>query len=181
MWPAVPGTQLVLYQEAGCRAFGIDLSPAMLAVAQPKLGLGASLQVGDAARMPYADGAFDLLTAVLLLHEMPAQVRTASVQEFRRVVKPGGRMLIVDHHTGPYPFPRGWLRKLVLTLLEMAGGREHYMNYRDFLARGGLPALIEAQGLAVARIRLVQNGSQVSYLLAQEPVAAGAASCREPC
>jgi ubiquinone/menaquinone biosynthesis C-methylase UbiE len=47
------GTQLHLYRKAGCQAFGIDTSSAMLAVARQKLGGDAELRLGDACQMPY--------------------------------------------------------------------------------------------------------------------------------
>ena len=57
------GIQLAAYQEAGCRVSGIDTSQAMLNVAHRRLRERADLRLGDAARMPYPDGAFDLVLA----------------------------------------------------------------------------------------------------------------------
>ncbi|TET53384.1 MAG: class I SAM-dependent methyltransferase, partial [Anaerolineales bacterium] len=51
------GAQLKLYQEAGCRVYGVDLSPAMVQAARAKLGPGAGVQRGDACRIPIADQA----------------------------------------------------------------------------------------------------------------------------
>ena len=42
------GTNLMLYHEAGCKTFGIDLSPAMVEMAQEKLGNIAEILLGDA-------------------------------------------------------------------------------------------------------------------------------------
>ena len=61
------GTLLDLYQQTGCRVFGIDASPAMLEVARGKLGHNADLRLGAATRMPYGNGRFDLVTIVLAL------------------------------------------------------------------------------------------------------------------
>ena len=75
------GSNLSLYENAGCEVFGIDLSPAMLEVARQKLSEHADLRLGDAAQMPYTDDSFDLVTAFLTLHEMPAATRTAVMAE----------------------------------------------------------------------------------------------------
>lgn len=76
--------------------FGIDLSPAMLEVARGKLGEPADLRLADAAHMPYADDSFDLVTAFLTLHAMPAATRTAVMAEMVRVVHREGRLLLID-------------------------------------------------------------------------------------
>jgi SAM-dependent methyltransferase len=79
----------------------------MLEVARRRLGTGASLTVGDAARMPYPDRTFDLVLAATVLHEMPPQVRTAALGEMKRVLRPGGRMLLIDFEAGRVQPVRG--------------------------------------------------------------------------
>ena len=159
------GTQLALYQRAGCRLVGIDLSPAMLAIAQQKLGASAELHEFDASLMPFDDNLFDLVTIVLTLHEMPALLRSAVLQECKRVVKTDGRIMLMDYHFGPYPPPRGWLWKLVVTLIELSAGLEHFMNYRDFIARQGLDALIKEHQLAVDKSFIFESGVAAVYLV----------------
>ena len=86
------GIQLAAYQEAGCRVSGIDTSQAMLNVAHRRLRERADLRLGDAARMPYPDGAFDLVLAATVLHEMPPEVRGTVLDEMRRVLRPDERV-----------------------------------------------------------------------------------------
>ncbi|MBC8440144.1 MAG: class I SAM-dependent methyltransferase [Deltaproteobacteria bacterium] len=69
------GTNLKLYQQAGCEVYGIDLSPSMVKAASKKLGEQADIKLGDASQMPYSDGYFDLVIAMLTLHEMPNSIR----------------------------------------------------------------------------------------------------------
>jgi ubiquinone/menaquinone biosynthesis C-methylase UbiE len=95
------GLQLASYQHAGCRVSGIDASPAMLAAARRRLGDTAALRLGDAARLPWPDRAFDLVLASTVLHEMPSGVRVATLGEMRRVLRPGGRVLLTDFEAGP--------------------------------------------------------------------------------
>ena len=105
------GSNLRLFQQAGCKISGIDLSPAMLQQARAKLGEGGDLQLADASEMPWAADSFDLALAMLTLHEMPGDIRRPVISEMLRVVKPGGRLLIVDFHPGPLSFPKGWFWK----------------------------------------------------------------------
>lgn len=159
------GIQLATYEQAGCRVTGIDASPAMLEVARRRLGRGASLTVGDAAHMPYPDRAFDLVLAATVLHEMPPVVRTAALAEMKRVLRPGGRILLVDFEAGPARPVRGWITRGVIAVSEVAAGRRHHRSYRDFMAHGGLPPLLDAQGLSVDQHRIVSGGAIGLYLL----------------
>jgi ubiquinone/menaquinone biosynthesis C-methylase UbiE len=159
------GIQLASYQRAGCRVTGIDASPAMLEVARRRLGKKASLTVADAAAMPYPDRAFDLVLAATVLHEMPPAVRAAALGEMKRVLRPGGRMLLIDFAAGPVRPVRGWITRGVIAASEVAAGRRHHRNYHDFMAHGGLPPLLDAQGLSVDQRRIVSGGGIGLYLL----------------
>jgi demethylmenaquinone methyltransferase/2-methoxy-6-polyprenyl-1,4-benzoquinol methylase len=159
------GSNLQLYHRAGCEVFGIDLSPSMLAVAKEKLGDTAELRLGDAADMPYEDGSVGLVTAFLTLHEMPHEVRTSALAEMARVAGPQGRLLLVDYHRGPIRFPNGWFFKAVIVALEIAAGREHYRNYRDFLSRRGLPGMLEGRNLREDRTKTLSAGNMLAMVV----------------
>jgi ubiquinone/menaquinone biosynthesis C-methylase UbiE len=159
------GTQLALYRKAGCKLAGIDLSPAMLAAARRKLGETAELYLEDATDMRFAGGTFDLVTMVLVLHEMPARQRSPVLAECKRVVKADGRIMLMDYHFGPHPFPAGRISKCLVTLIEMSAGREHYANYRDFIARRGLDALTIEGHLPVVKRFIFESGVAAVYLV----------------
>ena len=159
------GSNLMLYRQAGCSVYGIDLSPSMLEVAYTKLGEGADLQLGDASSMPYQKNFFDLVIAMFLLHDMPSEIRPAVMREMIRVTKQEGRILITDFHPGPIPFPKGWIYKAVILFLERVAGGEHFSNYRDFLSRQGIPGLIECQKLIVDRQRIVHAHNIAFFLV----------------
>ena len=74
--------------------FGADASPEMLSVAAEKLAGRAHLHTAHAERLPYADGAFDLVVSVSALHYMPDA--HAALSEMRRVLAPGGRLVVTD-------------------------------------------------------------------------------------
>jgi ubiquinone/menaquinone biosynthesis C-methylase UbiE len=77
---------------------GLDLSPHYLAVARRALAAWsrARLVEGAAEAMPFADREFDVVTCIYLFHELPGPVRRAVVGEIRRVLKPGGTLILVD-------------------------------------------------------------------------------------
>jgi ubiquinone/menaquinone biosynthesis C-methylase UbiE len=159
------GIQLASYKEARCRVSGIDVSQAMLNVARRRLGERADLRLGDATRMPYPDGAFDLVLAATVLHEMLPEVRGTVLDEMERVLRPDGRMLVIDFEVGPVRGLRGWITKAVITISELAAGRPHHRNYRNFMVSGGLPTLFADRGLSVDQCRIVSGGAIGVYLL----------------
>ena len=179
MFPPVPGTsvldvgcgtgiQLSHYQRAGCEICGIDPSPAMLNVARKKLGCNAKLHLGDAANMHFENDSFNLVTAMLVLHEMSPKNRDLVVAEIKRVTITNGRILIIDYHAGPLQPPKGWFSKAFITISEIGAGREHYQNYRDFMARKGVSSLVSNHGLIIEQQRIVSGGNLGLFLLRTE-------------
>jgi demethylmenaquinone methyltransferase/2-methoxy-6-polyprenyl-1,4-benzoquinol methylase len=138
----------------------------MLAVAHARLGDRAHLDQGNATSLPYAGGAFDLVSCKLALHEMPPEMRSTVLAEARRVMKTDGRILLIDFHPGPFDPGRGWITRGVVVAVEFIAGGEHYKNQRQFIASGGLPALARGQGLRVENQMLMGGGAFAVYCLA---------------
>ena len=61
--------------------------------------LDIEVETATAQALPFADGSFDLVASTLMLHHLPKQDRPACVAEMLRVLKPGGRALVVDFAT----------------------------------------------------------------------------------
>lgn len=85
----------------GMRLNGLDLSAAYLDHARRHIGASKRLKwvEGAAERLPYADASLDIVTTVFLFHELPKKVRTQVVAEMARVLKPGGRAIVIDSIT----------------------------------------------------------------------------------
>jgi ubiquinone/menaquinone biosynthesis C-methylase UbiE len=85
----------------GMRLNGLDLSPAYLDYARRHIGASKRLKwiEGAAEHMPFADASLDIVTAVFLFHELPKKIREQVVAEMARVLKPGGRAIIIDSIT----------------------------------------------------------------------------------
>lgn len=80
--------------------YGVDLSPKMLEKARKLVkGAGyanADLQEADARKLPFRDGTFDVLYNSYMLDLIPFGEMRTVLGEFRRVLKPGGRMVLVN-------------------------------------------------------------------------------------
>ena len=78
---------------------GIEPSPAMAAHARRKAAASRMpLQVveGSAGSLPYPPEAFDAVFCTLVLHHLPASMREEAIREMRRVLRPGGWVVLVD-------------------------------------------------------------------------------------
>jgi ubiquinone/menaquinone biosynthesis C-methylase UbiE len=109
------GLNLAHYPQ-GVDLTGIDLSPDMLALAAKRakaLGVAVKLTEGDAQRTPFPDGAFDTVVCTYALCSVPDDA--AAIAEMRRVLRAGGRLILVDHirsSVGPILWLQ-WLIELV--------------------------------------------------------------------
>lgn len=78
---------------------GIDASPQMIERARKKakrMHAAAAFQVALAESLPFETSRFDVVLSTVMLHHLPRAVRAQAINEMRRVLKPGGRILIVD-------------------------------------------------------------------------------------
>lgn len=86
------------YYPKDARITAIDLSSGMLAVAKrraEKLGLHIDLKVSDAEKLPFKDQAFDTVLSTLSLCTFPDPIK--ALKEMKRVCKPGGQLLFLEH------------------------------------------------------------------------------------
>jgi ubiquinone/menaquinone biosynthesis C-methylase UbiE len=143
------GRQLPHY-PAGVSITGIELSPGMLTIAVQRaasLGLDADLREGDAEHLAFDDGSFDTVVCALSLCTIPSPA--AAVGEMGRVLRPGGRLLLLDHVASTWPplYAAQWLVEQVTT--RTAG--EHF-------TRRQLP-LVEAAGFQVVEAERLKGGT----------------------
>lgn len=90
-------------RDRGALVSGFDLSPAMVSLARERLGEEADLKVADLAeRLPYEDVSFDVVVCSLALHYLKDWV--APLTELRRVLRPGGHLVVSVPHPAAYLF-----------------------------------------------------------------------------
>ena len=90
----------------------VDILPIQLKNLAGKLPADerVALMQGDSSSLACPDASYDQVLLFFLLHEQPEHVRRATLAEAMRVVKPGGRIVIVDYHR---PVPMHPLRLLM--------------------------------------------------------------------
>ncbi len=152
------GRNLPYYPE-GIRLTGIEFSPAMLELARrhaDQLGRKVDLRLGDAQALDLPDASFDTVVCTLSLCAIPDHRR--AIAEMRRVLRPGGRLLLLDHVAGA---PR-WVRAIQWLLERVTGplGGEH-LRRRPLLQ-------LQAQGFQIERRERYKLGI-VEQLAARRP------------
>jgi ubiquinone/menaquinone biosynthesis C-methylase UbiE len=98
----------------------VDVAPVQLENLRRKLGSRSQvvLQHADSSHLAFADGTFEDVVIFFLLHEQPEDVRIRTLREALRVVRPGGRVVLVDYHRPVRLNPLRYLMVPVLKLLE---------------------------------------------------------------
>jgi ubiquinone/menaquinone biosynthesis C-methylase UbiE len=154
------GTGLNLpHYPADTTITGIDLSPAMLALARQRagdLGRDTDLREGDAEAQRFADASFDTVVCALSLCTIPQPA--AALGEMKRVLVPGGRLLLLDHIRSTWPpiYAGQWL----LERLTIRSAGEHF-------TRRQLP-LVKAAGFEVVETQRLKAGT-VERIFARKP------------
>lgn len=96
------GTLAILARDAvgpAGEVHGMDPSPEMIARARRKAareGVRVEFENASVESLPFRDARFDAVLSTLMLHHLPADVRSRGVAEVVRVLKPGGRLVAVD-------------------------------------------------------------------------------------
>ena len=84
---------------------GYDFSHGMLRKAQEKnVDIRAVFVEGDAAELPFSDNSFDVVSCSHALYELKGQAREKTLWEMKRVIKPDGVVLLMEHEVPSHPF-----------------------------------------------------------------------------
>ncbi len=78
---------------------GLDPAPEMIDVARSKAKrqqTDVEFRTGVIERLPFPDDSFDVVLSSLMMHHLPDDLKPKALAEIRRVIKPGGRLVIVD-------------------------------------------------------------------------------------
>jgi phosphatidylethanolamine/phosphatidyl-N-methylethanolamine N-methyltransferase len=137
------GINLTLYPR-DCSVTGVDLSDSMLEKAFEKIaknGLrNVRLMQMDASALNFADDSFDIVYAPYLISVVPDPVQVA--REMRRVCRPGGRIVILNHFRSPNRI-LSWGERLISPFTVHVGFKSD-LDLPAFLAQADLrPVSIE--------------------------------------
>lgn len=120
------------FAESGAVLSGIDLTERALEHTQRRLalfGLSSELSVGDAERLTFDDCTFDIVYSWGVLHHSPNTVR--AVSEVHRVLKPGGKALIMIYHRWSMVGAMLWVRYALLAGRPWRGLRSIYAEHLE--------------------------------------------------
>jgi ubiquinone/menaquinone biosynthesis C-methylase UbiE len=143
----------------GIRLTGIDISAPMLDIARhraSRLGREVDLREGDAQALEFANANFDSVVFTLSLCSIPDDGK--AISEANRVLRPGGRLLLLEHVASPR-----WLVRTVQRLLDWITVR----TVGDHLVRDPL-VHVQAQGFEVERMDRLKWGI-VERVAARKP------------
>ena len=144
------GHFLSLFEDVGARLVAIDLTPAMLMQARrdhPRI----EAVVGDGARLPLRSRSFSLVASAQMFHHVwePLPI----LNEMRRVVAPGGSVLVVDQIA-----PERFEEAVAMTELERIRDPSHASSRPPSAFR----ILVQAAGMEIADERVVESRSRFS-------------------
>lgn len=137
------------------RVHGIDVSPEMLARAERKARKAGSdiiFKKAAAQALPFPDGQFDAVLSTVMFHHLPHKARQQCAQEMKRVLKPGGRVLVVDF-AAPRQKQHGFLR---------------HFHRHGHVEHGEIVSMLEAAGLDIVDSGAMKSRN-LKYTLATIP------------
>ena len=135
------GKQAFAFAKKGFDVVGIDLSEAMLKVANKKNKYeNVKFEVGDATNLPFEDEGFDVTSMSFALHDMPLTIREKALKEMVRVTKTKGMVVIVD-----YALPKNKIGRFLIY---------HFVNlyegiYYSAFIKSDLQALLGKTGVEI--------------------------------
>lgn len=156
------GTLLMLAAESlpHSKLIGVDPDRKALTIARKKFGNVRSqivLYEASAEHLPVADKSIDIGVSTLAFHHLPRPAKLKAIQEIARVLKPGGRFILVDFGKQP----ANSLAHILLFVGSLVDGRDNL----EANLEGILPDYLEKEGFDVKEIRKPYHG--VHFLMAK--------------
>jgi len=142
------------YQQMGLRPTGVDATPSMLRLALER-GTSTSVAAGEAQRLPFPAGQFDCVSDITVVQHIPTQVQSQALDEMVRVLKPGGRLILMELIRGEalHIFPRTareWIAQITSRGPKLLGwfGQEYLLLDRLFVRAAQMIAPGNGSGMS---------------------------------
>jgi len=149
------GLNLPFYPPSVREVLGLDPAPQLIAMARragKETALSVSFLLGSAEAIPLGDATVDTVVTTWTLCSIPDAV--PALHEIRRVLKPGGQLLFVEHGQAPEAGVRKWQDRLTPVWKRIAGGCHLNRPIRT---------LIESNGFAIMQL-------EVGYMKGPRPM-----------
>jgi len=120
---ATGSLSLAAKRQAGSsgKVFGIDILPGMIERSKQKAtqaNLDVTFQLGSIENIPFPENHFDVVMCSFMIFHMSEKVRNKGIEEIYRVLKPQGKLLVLDLALPPYPVSRRILKLLLGFMLK---------------------------------------------------------------
>lgn len=159
------GNQLKKLSDAGFRNLtGMDLSSDMLKVAR-KGNKIANLLECDVQHTGLPGASFDIIIISLAVHEKPAPMQKNMLAEAKRLLAPGGRLILVDFSLDDQA---EMISKITAAMIERLAGGEHYRNFKTYVNKGGMVPVIQGRFKIEKQIRHAQGVISIWIATAKE-------------
>ena len=146
------------------KVFGIDIIPGMIEASQRKAAqaeVEITFKLGSIDSLPFPDNHFDEVMCSFMIFHMSDETRRKGIAEIQRVLKPGGRLLLLDMALPPQPFQRWIARKLLgFSAEDDLRGLTPLMEASGFSDMEYGPAKFRIMGLSV--IAFLRGGARKS-------------------
>jgi ubiquinone/menaquinone biosynthesis C-methylase UbiE len=174
-----PGTLALLAASRGARVTAWDRNPDMVTFATGKaaeleLAENASFEARDAPAAPLEREAYDVVVISLALSEMRGAEQLATLEGAWQMLRPGGKLVVVDEVPPRRFVPRCWyyFKRFWLKIIVYVVARAVTRPLKD------LPAAVAARGFAVTQEKYLEGGALL-YLVATKEAARPAPSVPE--
>jgi demethylmenaquinone methyltransferase/2-methoxy-6-polyprenyl-1,4-benzoquinol methylase len=169
------GDLIVRLAKGGGRVGGVDMNGAMLNVARRRLAkrniAQSRLYQADALQLPFGDGQFDVVTIAYGLRNLADY--KIGLQEIFRVLKPGGRLAILDFGKPPNRFLRGLYYQYLRWALPVfgwlfCGSASAYAYVLDSLekypAQSGVKDMLDEIGFSSVNVANIMLGTMSLHI-----------------
>lgn len=147
LWRKVKGPQVLEigvgtgknmpYYPEGVQMTSIDLSPRMLALAKKRAqqeNKPVDLMEADTQALPFAEATFDTVVATFVFCSVPDPIQ--GLREIRRVLKPGGQLLLLEHILAERPWLK-WLMNVINPVMVRLTGANINRKTPDNVEKAG--------------------------------------------